>query len=219
MVKIERTFPAPKSLAIEAKKASGSYSEPDVIEQLKKDFHNKCYICGMNNLQDPQVEHRLPHMNGKYLDRKFDWNNLFWACSHCNNVKNQRIYDQGIIDCCIQDPELLLRFSLREEDVVIKAQDMKDDSAVLTAKLIMEVYNLRNTGMRKYKSAMRLEELTKEMNKLYDALEEVVKNPESGFAQMKLKALLRRESRFAAFKRGYIRENKSLYNRFMDYII
>lgn len=33
------------------------------------------------------MEHLLPHKNGKYLDRKFDWNNLFWACGHCNNVK------------------------------------------------------------------------------------------------------------------------------------
>lgn len=38
MVKIERTFPAPKSLAAEAKKSTGSYSKPDVIEQLKKRF-------------------------------------------------------------------------------------------------------------------------------------------------------------------------------------
>ena len=42
MVKIERSFPAPESLAVEAKKLSGSYSKPDVIEKLKADFHNKC---------------------------------------------------------------------------------------------------------------------------------------------------------------------------------
>ena len=44
MVKIERTPTPPKSLAIESQKAWGSYSEPDVIEQLQKDFHDKCYI-------------------------------------------------------------------------------------------------------------------------------------------------------------------------------
>lgn len=44
MVKIERTFPAPASLEIESKKTSGSYSKPDVVERLKKDFHNKCYV-------------------------------------------------------------------------------------------------------------------------------------------------------------------------------
>ncbi len=64
MVKVKRTFPAPASLEIE-------------IRQLRDDFHNKCYICEMKNLQDPEVEHLLPHKNGKYWDRKFDWNNLF----------------------------------------------------------------------------------------------------------------------------------------------
>ena len=30
---------------------------PDVIERLEKDFNNKCYICEMKELQDPNVEH------------------------------------------------------------------------------------------------------------------------------------------------------------------
>ena len=45
MVKIERSFPAPSSLEAEAKKKSGSYEKSDVVERLKQDFHNKCYIC------------------------------------------------------------------------------------------------------------------------------------------------------------------------------
>ena len=47
MVKRERSFPAPKSLALEYKKINGSYSEPDVVEQLLEDFHEKCYIFEM----------------------------------------------------------------------------------------------------------------------------------------------------------------------------
>ena len=44
MVKIQRSFPAPQSLAVEAKKVSGSYEMPDVVSRLRKDFHNKYYI-------------------------------------------------------------------------------------------------------------------------------------------------------------------------------
>lgn len=50
MVKIERSFPAPASLAIESAKLSGKYDKPDVVEQLRKDFHDKCYICEMKDL-------------------------------------------------------------------------------------------------------------------------------------------------------------------------
>ena len=90
MVKIERSFPAPSSLKTEALKASGKYNRADVIAQLRKDFNDKCYICETKDLQDPEDEHLLPHENGKYPERKFDWNNLFWACGHCNNIKNQK---------------------------------------------------------------------------------------------------------------------------------
>lgn len=36
MVKVERSFPAPESLAVEAKKKNGSYSSTDVVERLKE---------------------------------------------------------------------------------------------------------------------------------------------------------------------------------------
>lgn len=40
MIKIDRSFPAPESLAIEAKKKNGRYDKEDVVERLKRDFHN-----------------------------------------------------------------------------------------------------------------------------------------------------------------------------------
>ena len=82
--------------------------EPDVIDQLAKDFNGKCYICEIKPVQDPQVEHRLPHYNRNIPERVFDWNNLFYSCSHCNSVKNSGKYEEGIIDCCVRDPEDLL---------------------------------------------------------------------------------------------------------------
>lgn len=219
MVKVERSFPAPPSLEIESQKTSGSYSEPDVIKQLKEDFHNKCYICEIKDLQDPEVEHLMPHKNGKYPERKFDWNNLFWSCGHCNKVKNQEKYDEGIIDCCKDDPEEVIFFRLQDGNVSVLAKNSDDMKAVLTATLVQEVFNIKNTGMRIYKSDMRLQELNKEMNILYDNLEEMKSNPESKVVLRKLKALLRRESKFAAFKRNYIRENSNQYPQLLQYIL
>lgn len=56
MIKVERSFPAPISLSEQRK-----YDGADVVAQLRADFNDKCYICGMGNLQDPQIEHLLPH--------------------------------------------------------------------------------------------------------------------------------------------------------------
>lgn len=219
MVKVERSFPAPESLAIEAQKASGSYEKEDVVERLKKDFHNKCYICEIDKLQDPQVEHLLPHKNGKYPERKFNWNNLFWSCGHCNGVKNQDKYDVGILDCCITDPEEVIYFRLEDGKIQVEAKDKDNTQASLTAELIMEVFNKKNTAMRVYKSDLRYKELNQEMNKLYDAIAELQGNPDSKFALRTIKALLRRESRFAAFKRSYIRDNQQKYSNLLGYIV
>ena len=218
MVKIQRSYPAPESLEKEAKKSSGSYSEQDVVDRLKNDFHNKCYICEVDNLQDPQIEHLLPHMDGKYPERKFDWNNLFWSCGHCNSVKNQRKYDTGIIDCCKEDPEEFISFRLEDGEVEVTAIDAENNKAVLTAELITDVFCLHNTGMRTYKSQHRYKELNLEMNALYDALEEFKDNPQSRFVCRKVQALLRRESRFAAFKRNYVRDNKKYYSTLVTWM-
>ena len=93
----------------------------------------------------------------------------------------------------------------------VHAINDKNRQAVLTAKLITEVFNLKNTGMRVYKSDFRFQELNREMNKLYDSLEEMKEPSQQKLALRKVKSLLRRESKFAAFKRNYIRENKEKY--------
>lgn len=219
MVKIERSYPAPSSLAEEAQKKNGSYEKPDVVERLKRDFHNKCYVCEMKNLQDPQVEHLLPHKNGRYPERKFDWDNLFWVCGHCNSVKNQKKYDEGILDCCKSDPEQEISFQLKAGKIELKRLSSRKDEAIdRTISLVGETFNLQNTGMRVYKSDMRLKELLKEMNLLFDNLEGLKKNPDSKFLLRKLKVLLKRESAFAAFKRCYVREHIEEYPKLKDYI-
>ena len=218
MVKIERSFPAPDSLAEEAKKVNGKHDKPDVIERLKKDFHNKCYICEMKELQDPNVEHLLPHKNGKYPERKFDWENLFWSCSHCNGVKNSGKYDDGILDCCKDDPEKVLSFSLVNDDVMITKLDLGHEIQERTALLITEVFSLKNTGMRTYRSDQRLKLLQKEMNILYKQLEKLHRNPESKVIMQMIKSLLSRDSAFAAFKRCYVREHVNEYPQLQKYV-
>ena len=76
---------------------------------------------------------------------------------------------------------------------------------------IAESLKVTNNGMRIYKSDFRFKELNKEMNKLFDTLDELAQNPSSAFALKKLQALIRKESRFAAFKRCYIRDYETKY--------
>ena len=206
MVKVERSQPAPESLAEEAKKENGSYNQEDVVQRLYDDFKNKCYICGIRPVTDPEIEHRLPHMNGKFKDRKFDWNNLFWSCPHCNSVKNNRKYDNGIIDCCSRDPEQVLLYDLKNDNVIVKSLDREDEEAVLTADLIDQVFNSKNTQMRVIKSEIRVQKLLHEMNAFLSVLGKYSLNNKSTMNRRMLAAHLRRESSFSEFKRAYIRK-------------
>ena len=83
MIQIQRSYPTPTSLAVEEKKASGSYNLPDVTERLRNDFYDKCYICEIKSVTDSEIEHRLPHKNNNILGRKFDMDNLYLSCRHC----------------------------------------------------------------------------------------------------------------------------------------
>lgn len=218
MIKVERSFPALGSLAEEAKKANGRYDKQDVIERLKEDFHNKCYICGMSELQDPNVEHLLPHKNGKYPERKFDWENLFWVCGHCNGVKNKGKYDEGIIDCCKQDPEKYLHFHVQCNNVFVDASDRSGDMYQRTAMLINETFSMKNTGMRTYTCDERLRLLQKEMNLLYKQLEKMHTAPKSKVVLQTIQSLLRRETAFAEFKRCYVRKYAKKYPDLQKYV-
>jgi len=85
MIYFEKSEPAPKCLAEEKEKERGDYKCGSVLERLKQDFKNKCYICEAARPQSINVEYLRPHRGDKEL--KFGWGNLFWSCAHCNNVK------------------------------------------------------------------------------------------------------------------------------------
>ena len=209
MIGVSRSTEVPPSLV--ESKAEDRYRSPDVVEQLARDFNNKCYICEIHPVTDPQVEHRLPHHGGKYPERKFEWSNLFYSCTHCNTVKNKPRYADGIIDCCERDPELLLRQELSENTVHVTATDSLDAEAVRTAQLIEEVFMTDHPALRSKAADARLRDLQACMNALYAKLEEYSEDPEDGFAEKTIVAMLRPEAKFAGFARFYVRSHLAEY--------
>lgn len=81
-----------------------------------------------------------------------------------------------------------------------------------------EVFNKTNTGMRIHKCQVRVDELLKEMNALYDILEKYQDGNCSVIIRRSLKGLLDRKSPFAEFKRSYVRHQKDRYPELMRFI-
>ena len=81
MIRVYKHPVAPSSLERQI-----SWSEEDVIAQLKEDQHSKCYLCERIQITDFQVEHHKSRANFNGL--RFEWTNLFWCCSYCNGKKS-----------------------------------------------------------------------------------------------------------------------------------
>mgnify|MGYP002626066358 CR=1 FL=1 len=210
MVKIDRSMPAPESLDVEKAKRCGTYNTDEVVRRLREDFFDKCYLCEIKPVQDIEIEHLKPHKNGENIEAKFDWNNLFLSCRHCNSVKNNREYDAGILDCCKVDPEDYISFKYTNDGVVIEVKEKSNETIYRTVKLLNEIYNKENTGIRIAACEVRVSALANEMVIFYKAVLEYIESP-SPLGLRKVKVLLDRSSAFAAFKRQYIRDNGELF--------
>lgn len=109
-------------------------------------------------------------------------------------------------NCCKKDPDIDLEFRINSGNVVVSTKDNKGEESGVTAELMNEVFNKKNIGMRVYSSKVRVNEFYQEMNVFLDCLEKYKKDQTSSISRRMLKGLLAKSSRFAKFKRSYIKD-------------
>lgn len=222
MVYFEKSQPAPECLAIEKAKTSGTYRCEGVIERLHQDFKNKCYICEAKGPIGINIEHFVPHQGD--INLKFDWDNLFYACSHCNNIKGAKY--TNLLNCI--DPnaavDTVIKYEIRpypKEKVRINAVTENPKIEVVnTIDLLKAVYN-GTTPQKKIESNNLRGILTKEIKRFQALLEEYVNDEleeeELSPIRQKIIQALRSASPFAAFKRWIIRDNDYFREEFSEY--
>ena len=223
MIKVERKSSEKAEKAIESlrreKARSGSYNTPEVNAALREMFHGKCYICENKQITSYQIEHLVSHRGN--ADLKYDWNNLFLACAHCNNTKLDKY--EPIIDCTKENVEALIAFRRTgyfgtDEKLLFEKLDDRIE-VENTIKLLQEVY-YGSTPQKKMESTILRRMLRKELS----AFKEYVREYHEGEEEEKedLKYLLQKELRdsspFAAFKRWLIRDNREVYAELLGYI-
>ena len=221
MLYFDKSQPAPDCLEIEKQKVSGDYKCGDVLDRIKDDFKNKCYICEISKPHCINVEHFRPHKGTK--DLKFSWENLFWSCAHCNNTKLDKF--TNILDCTDinEEIEARLRYEFKpfpHERVKIHALDHKK-STKSTCKLIETVFN-GSTKLKVIESANLRDSLLKDIRDfqgfLIEYFEETCTGEDQKFVERKIKAHLHVASNFTSFKRWIIKENERLLEEFGHYI-
>lgn len=220
MVYFEKSQPAPDCLEIEKTKANGDYKCSNVLERIKDDFKNKCYICEYKEPITINIEHFRPHEGDVNL--KFDWNNLFWSCSHCNNTKLANF--QNILNCTdnTDDVENKLKYVFKPfpyERVQIIELDNSPET-IMTRDLLTAVYN-GTTKLKTIESAnlrnKMLDEIMDFQKQLCEYFRDTNSAEDKEYFLIKIRGHLNRGSNFTAFKRWIIIENQKLKDEFEKY--
>lgn len=218
MIYFEKSQPAPACLAAEKKKKNGDYKCREVLNRLKEDFKNKCYICETKAPHGINVEHFTAHRND--LDLKFDWNNLFFVCPHCNNVK-LHIFD-NILNCTILEHQVeqSIKLSMNPfpfEKVHVTAQNNKELTKN-TTQLLERVYN-GHTPTKRIEAANMRQSIIEEIKQFQDDLIEYFKADSPKLKELlhaKIEEHLSNSSAYTAFKRWIIRENSRMSAEFRE---
>ncbi len=213
MIFHEKSQPAPECLTTEKAKANGNNSCGDVLRRLQVDFKNKCYICEDKDPHSINTEHFIPHRGDREL--KFDWNNLFYACVHCNSTKSDD-YD-NILNCTIESDgvDKKIKYWINpfpKEEAKIIALDL-DDRVVNTVALLNAVYN-GSTTLKKIEAANLRSKLLKEIRNfqqlLFDYYNDLYNEAEKAEIKGQILRELRPSSNFTAFKIWILKENPDL---------
>lgn len=206
----------------EKQKESGTYRQPQIIEAIKDEFYNKCYLCEQKGITSINIEHFKPHRGDKEL--KFDWDNLFYSCAHCNNIKSDK-YDTILNPTDEnEDVEGLIHYSirnlLRNSKVEIIALD-EEAKTRGTAQLLEAIYN--GTTTMKCIEAINIKtqlvvELVKFTTYLREYEDDETEDDEKEDLDREIRKKLNKKSAFSAFKRQIIKDESYLYDVFGKYI-
>lgn len=221
MLYFKKSQPAPECLDAEKLKAHGDYKCGCVLERLKIDFKNKCYLCESKEPLSINVEHFKPHRGDKKL--KFDWNNLFWSCAHCNNTKLTEF--THLLDCTnpnenIEDKLIYFFKPLPFEKVSIDATD-SDIKTLETQQLLLAIFN-GTTPLKNIESDNLRKNLGSEIQKFQKNLCRYFDENNTKKEKNKLLRRIRNHllitSAYTSFKRQTIRDNEKLMQEFGKYL-
>ena len=226
MINFIKGTPSPEvleKLAEEKSKSNGTYNIPEVVDALKEEFHDKCYICEQKNIKSINIEHFKPH-KGSNKELMFDWNNLYYACGHCNNLKLAKyedILDPGNPE---EDVEESIHYGMpilhKRAQVEITAC-IDNEKTHNTVELLNYVYNGK-TAIKDIEAVNIKNDLVKELVQFTSWLREYdddeLEEDEKDCLKRNIRKGLNAKSAFTAFKRQIVKDTNYLYEEFKDYI-
>lgn len=206
MFNVERTYPEPASLA-----AQNSYSSDDVLDALKNIFFDKCYLCEAKNPLAINIEHLRPHLDNPSL--KYKWDNLYYACARCNNLKLAKF--EGILDCADPNIDVFRKIKILPPlsptgKIIVQTNDSNQDTET-TANLLSKIYNDFTTKNKAISGVYLKQAIFKKYNSLHQKMMTYLDEESTPTAKQEalegLQTLMKRHQSFSALLRWVVLED------------
>ncbi len=202
-----------------AKASNSGCNTPEVNAALAEMFHGKCYICeNKEGISSFQIEHLNPHRGDTEL--MYDWNNLFWSCAHCNNIKSAKY--EPILDCSQVDVDRKIAFRKKgyfgrnEKYRFIPLEE--SDEIKNTVALLQEAY-YGSTPQKKIEATNIRRSLRRNLSDFKNLVREYEEAED--YDKEDIRCAIRREvgqgAAFAAFKRWLLWDNQEKYQELLQF--
>jgi hypothetical protein len=196
---------------------SGAYRYNDVaiVQTIKNDFFEKCYLCEEKTPRHLQVEHFYPQVFYPHLIHH--WDNLLCICEKCNTIRPKQINtnsEDEVLNCCEDDVEQLikLRYLAKEKSVEIGGPTEK--KVQQTIELLDRIHNGKDSKSNSFVDLRKL--IAQELAKLEDDINNFTDYQLERPFKDKIKQRLSRKSAFMAIKRTYINDFNPEFTELFD---
>ena len=209
MIRVDKNPNAPLSLS-----TTQTYNGEDVLRQLEKDHHKKCYLCERSLCTDFQVEHLKSQKN--FPNLRQNWNNLFWSCGYCNGKKGDNfdnLLDPSVVN--IEEEIMQVLYFLQKHAIFTPL--VQTAAHEETCQFLTKVHNGRN-GLRTKREENFFEYIMGVVNNFYRLVNQYLNAPtEKNQALVKENLQISKEC--LGFKYWIIRNNATLYSIFANDIV
>jgi len=186
-----------------------NYDIKGVREQLYEDFKGLCYLCGYSNPSNA-IEHFRPHKKADRV-KMFDWNNLFYACEHCNGIKGAGF--ENLLDCTkIKgiEQKIIFKYDPNQPHRHKVTISNNNSGSPDTIELLQLIFSIDTTSKRRMGVQTLEKQLKKELKNFDLFIDAWMADPNQIHEEI-IKEQVNNTADFAAFKRWQVRMNPDRY--------
>jgi predicted ATP-dependent endonuclease of OLD family len=191
-----------------------NYTHFEIADQVKRDFHYKCYLCEESVARHLEIDHFYPA--SVFEEKKHDWYNLFSSCTKCNKIKSAAFNatpESEILNCCTEDIEqaMVLRYNIIDASIAITGR--ADTKVANTIDLLNHIHN--GIGTSSHSFLYLRETIAEALSDLRKVIDAYYTFP-SATNKQRIAELISRKATFTAIKRSLIIDYNPEFTELFD---